>query len=431
MPTNRSRAVLITIATVFAVPLAARAQSCPDPRALANGLSTSPAVVRYLADDALEGRLAGSPGERCAGDYIAEQFRGLGLDPMGDDGTFFADVELASSLQPHSPAGLGRNVIAVLEGRDPQLAGEYVVMGAHYDHLGRGGFGSLAPGDTSIHNGADDNASGVAALVRAAELLAGGERPLRSILFIAFTGEEFGLLGSARFVASDVVPPARMRAMLNMDMVGRLEAGPLIIYGVDTATEWRDLVAPAAAEVGIPVALQGEGFGPSDHTSFYARDVPVLHFFTNVHADYHRPSDEWEKIDAPGIDKVAALVADIARSVADNAAKLTLVRGAGAPPRPAGDGQGYDTYLGSIPDFSPVERGVLLSGVGPGSPAEQAGIEAGDIIIRLGEHEVANLQGLTDALRAHKPGDTVPVKVLRNGEEQTLTVRLASRNRLR
>jgi hypothetical protein len=416
--------LLAALAVALAAP-SARAQACPDPHRLTGGVEPPLAHVRYLADDALEGRLAGSAGERCAGEYVAAEFRRLGLEPAGDSGTYFQSLPLASATNPHAAGGTGRNVVALLRGGDPALRGEAVVVGAHYDHLGRGGRFSMARGDTSVHNGADDNASGVAALLEIARRLAAGPRPARSVVFIAFSGEEMGLLGSAFYTEHPAVPLARTRAMLNLDMVGRLGAGPLIVYGTDTADEWKEAVERAAAAEGVAVRTGGDGFGASDQTSFYARDIPVLHFFTNVHADYHRPSDDWEKVDARGLVKVAGIVERVARDVAARPGALTLRRSTAPPPRASGGG--YGTYLGSVPDFTPVENGVRLAGVRAGSPAEKAGIRAGDVIVRMGELEVRDLQGLTDALRAHRPGDTVPVTVLREGRRLTVSVTLASR----
>ena len=172
---------------------------------------------------------------------------------------------------------------------------------------------------------------------------------------------------------------------------------------------------------------RGEGYGPSDHTSFYLKDVPVLHFFTNTHADYHTPGDDWEKIDAEGLTKVAGVVADITTAAANRRQALTLRRGAGEPPRQAGASPGYGAYLGSVPDFTPVERGVKLGGVTPGSPADKAGIRPGDVVVGLGGHEVADLQGMTDALRAHKPGEIIEVRVLRGNETVTMPVTLGNR----
>lgn len=420
---------VLAIAAVIA-PAHLAAQACPDPAALTRGFTQPLAAVRYLADDAMAGRQAGSAGERCAGDYIARTFRELGLRPGGTADSFFQSVPLANILNPHV-TGEGRNVIGILPGGDPELRREFVIVGAHYDHLGTGGPGSLAPDRPGeIHNGADDNASGVAALLRIAQRLTDGPRPARSVLFVAFTGEESGLIGSARFAADATIPKEAMVGMLNLDMVGRLGAQPLIVYGVATAEEWNVILDPAAARAGIKLATRGEGYGPSDHTSFYSRDIPVLHFFTNVHGDYHRPSDDWDRIDAQGLDRVAALVADVAAGVANRRPALTLLRGAGEPPRPAEPGarRGYGAYLGSVPDFTPVERGVKLSGVSPGSPAERAAIRAGDVIVGLGRFDVTDLQALTDALTAHRPGDEVEVRLVRDRTQLTVRVTLGSRS---
>jgi len=418
------RSLALALAAVALAASAASAQACPDAAAITRGVAAPLSHVRYLADDALQGRLAGSASERCAGDYIAAQFRALGLQPAGDAGTYFQSLPLASAVNPHATGGTGRNVVALLRGADPALAGEAVIVGAHYDHLGHGGSFSMAPGDSAIHNGADDNASGVAAMLDIARRLARGPRPARSIVFIAFTGEEEGLLGSSFYAGHPTIALDRTRAMLNLDMVGRLGAGPLIVYGTDTADEWRAMVDSAAAAEGIQVRGGGDGFGASDQTSFYARGLPVLHFFTNVHTDYHRPGDDWEKIDAAGLARVAAIVARVATGVAGRPGALTFHRA--AAPTQAASG-GYGAYLGSIPDFTPVPDGVKLTGVRADSPAEKAGIRAGDVIVRMGEMDVHDLQGLTNALRAHKPGDTVPIVLLRDGQRVTVTATLGTR----
>jgi hypothetical protein len=394
------------------------AQACPDAASLTRGLAEPLAAVRFLADDALQGRAAGSFGERCAGDFIAARLESIGLQPGGENGTFFQDVALASRLA-HSADGTGRNVLALLTGADARLRDEIIVIGAHYDHLGLGGAGSMAPGETAVHNGADDNASGVAALLHVAAELATGPRPARSVLFIAFTGEESGLLGSAHFTRNPTVPLSAIKAMINLDMVGRLEDDPLIVYGVDTAAEWRSLLEAAAQTVAVPLALRPEGYGPSDHTSFYTSDIPVLHFFTNTHADYHRPSDDWTLIDAVGLEKVALMVSHITRAVAGPAAAVTLQRGAGEPPRPSMGGSG--AYLGTVPDFTPIEHGVLLGGVTPGSPADRAGLRKGDVLVELAGTAVPDLEAFTAALRLHAPGDEIELAVIRDG--RTLRVR--------
>lgn len=263
-----------------------------------------------------------------------------------------------------------------------------------------------------------------------AEQVAAGPRPARSVAFIAFTGEESGLLGSAYYAANPTSGTDPVVAMINLDMVGRLGDGPLIVYGVGTAEEWMALLEPAADRAGVEVATRTEGYGPSDHTSFYLKDIPVLHFFTNTHADYHKPGDDWEKIDRAGLARVARIVGDIATAAANRQQALTLVRGAGEPPRQGSSADaGYGAWLGSVPDFTPVERGVKLSGVTPGSPGATAGILAGDVVVGIGTHEVADLQAMTDALRAYKPGEIVDVQVLRGTERLTLRVTLGDRAR--
>jgi hypothetical protein len=412
-----------------AAPLSLGAQECPDPAALTRGFSGAQATVRFLADDALQGRLAGTPGERCAGDFIAARFRELALKPGGEAGSFFQQFPLASVLNPHALSGTGRNVIALLEGSDLALKDEWIIVGAHYDHLGHGELGSMATGaeKAAIHNGADDNASGVAVMLEVARWLKAA-RPARSIAFIAFSGEESGLLGSAHFAAHSTIDLKRTRAMINLDMVGRLGAGPLIIYGAGTATEWQDILAAVTSAERVPFRAQAEGTGPSDHTSFYLKDIPVLHFFTNVHTDYHKPSDDWERIDRPGLERVTAVVTGVARRIAGREQVLTLVRGVGRPPAPAGQRLAYNTYLGTVPDFAPVPRGVPLSGVTSGSPADKAGLKGGDIVIRFDNDEIADLEGMTEGLRKRKPGDSVRVTVLRDGKELVVTAVLGTRN---
>jgi Tol biopolymer transport system component len=384
---------------------------------------------RYLADDALEGRLAGTAGAACAAEYIAYAFRRLGLAPGGEDGTYFQKVPLQSVVNPHAPGGTGRNVLALLPGTDRSMADEYMVIGAHFDHLGMGGMNSLAQ-DPGVHNGADDNASGVAALLAVAEELAVGPRPRRPVVFMAFTGEESGLLGSAHWMKNPTVPADDIVAMINMDMVGRLEENGLVVYGTGTAEEWEGMIGPELERLGIEKSsFVPDGYGASDQTSFYTRDIPVLHLFTNTHSDYHKPSDDWHKVDVQGIHTVAHLVTSLARGVGSGE-RLEVIPDVGAPDPSEEEAAtpGYGAYLGTIPDFSPVDYGVLLGGVREGSPADQAGLEAGDIIVSLGGMEVADLYGLTDALRAHKPGDTVQIEWLRDGEEMSAETTLGSRN---
>ena len=321
----------------------------------------------------------------------------------------------------------GRNVIAVLPGRGQDAADgrpaidprETVVLGAHYDHLGYGGSGSAAPGVEAIHHGADDNASGTALLLEVArQLAASGPRP-RRILFIAFSGEERGLLGSGHYTANPLVPLDDTVAMVNLDMVGRLVDDKVIVHGTGTGTGFDGLVDRLTALHGFQVAKEPGGFGPSDHASFYAKKIPVLHLFTGSHADYHRPSDTADKINYDGMVRIAGLVAEIVGDLADaderpgyvEVASTMFARGGGDRP-----------YFGSIPDFGTPGGGYAISGVAKDSPAATGGLQGGDLIVRLGGSAITGLEDFDSALRKHKGGDRVPVVVLRDGAEVTLEI---------
>jgi hypothetical protein len=311
-----------------------------------------------------------------------------------------------------------RNVAGVLEGQGPH-ADETIIVGAHYDHLGLGGEGSLAPGASEVHNGADDNASGTAALLEVARRLAArGQRPARRILFMAFTGEERGLIGSQYYVAHPLFPLESTVAMLNMDMVGRLEDEQLTIFGTGTASGFDALVDRLAGEYDFKLTKKPEGDGPSDHASFYPQHVPVMHFFTGNHKDYHTPSDDYDKINPSGMRRVAWLVADAAAELAEAEARPSYVEVASGFKGGGGD----RPYFGSIPSFAGNEPGYKLSGVSPGSPAKKAGLEGGDIIVKLGDDKIGNLEDFDGALRKYKAGDKVPVMVKRGGDELTVEV---------
>jgi hypothetical protein len=328
------------------------------------------------------------------------------------------------------------NVVGFLRGGDPALASECVVVGAHYDHLGFGGEASLAPDEQGkVHPGADDNASGTAALLLVARAFGREpERPRRTMLFAAFGAEELGLLGSSHLVRSAGLPcpVEKMQLMLNLDMVGRPSKGKVYVDGTATAVGLRDRLA-ALARRGPAGRLEvafgaGDGYGPSDHTSFYARGVPVLFFFTGAHADYHRPGDTADKVDAGAVAEVARLALRVADDAARLPGRLEVVR---TPPPPGSAGErssGYGAYLGSVPDFEErSEPGVLLSGVRAGSPAEKAGLRAGDVILELGGRKVLNLQDLTYALRAHRAGDEVEVVFQREGQAARAKLTLGER----
>jgi len=575
------RISFITMALCVAAHSPASAQACPDPTALIQEADGAMAHVRYLADDRLEGRAIGSEGAHCAADYLAAQFRTLGLEPAGTEDNYFqifsirkgselgsanalaiagdtyavgtdwvpfgfsansalngqlifggsglsspgtpedryarmdisgrivvlewGDPDAAHGMSqradPHfkatvaagrdaagvlllAPDGMdlpaltneirnalsvpvaivssaraeevraaaisgssldirtdvrqtvadARNVAALLPGSHPTLRNEYVIVGAHYDHLGFGGEGSLAPDSRDIHNGADDNASGTAAVVEIAKALVEGVRPDRSILFLAFTGEERGLWGSAYYVGEPTVDLTATVAMLNLDMVGRVEDDAITVFGFGTADEWDDVVDQANAAISSPLNIgkSPDGYGPSDHSSFYGAGIPVLHFFSNTHVDYHRPSDDWPKINGEGLERVVELTTGVVRRLADggsSAVTLTPIQQEQASPTgpSSSSSGGYGPYLGTIPDMTPRDFGLRITGVREGSPAEKAGMQAGDVVVEFDGKEVADIYGYTYALRDTQPGDEVVIVVERDGERVTLTAILEAR----
>ena len=329
-----------------------------------------------------------------------------------------------------------RNVAAVLRGSTDHGHGRAptLIVGAHYDHLGFGGEGSLSPNATgTVHNGADDNASGTAVMLEAARRLVEGPPLSRDVVFIAFTGEERGLWGSAHYVESPTVPLESVEAMLNLDMVGRVQDDALTVFGTATAEEWPSVLEGANERTPAPLDLQlvGDGFGASDHSSFYARGIPVLHFFSNTHPEYHRAEDDWELVNAEGMERVTDLVAAVVRELAPAsqvATALTPVEGAGNPhgTTAPGDGNtvrsGFRVRVGTIPDYSRESGGMGITGVRDGSPAAKAGLKGGDVIVRFGDHEVEDVYGFMYALQEFEPGDQVELVVLRNGQRMTLVV---------
>ncbi|HKV12986.1 MAG TPA: M20/M25/M40 family metallo-hydrolase [Thermoanaerobaculia bacterium] len=321
------------------------------------------------------------------------------------------------------------NVVGVVRaGAAGRLPGALLV-GAHYDHLGHGGASSLAPDSREIHNGADDNASGTAALLEVArELVRQRDKLERDVWLVAFSGEEVGVLGSTHFVRH---PPEGMKiadlaAMLNMDMVGRLRGNLLTVLGGESAEEWKEIVKPACDRALLGCALSGDGYGPSDHSPFYAAGVPVLHFFTGAHSDYHKPSDDAEAVNAAGGARIAGLVAALTEEIADRPGKLTY-RNAPAP-APMGDSRSFGASLGTVPDYAGDGRpGVLLSGVRPGSPAEKAGLRRGDLLVELAGTPIRDINDMMFVLRKSKPGEKTTAVVDRGGERVTVEVTFGGR----
>jgi Tol biopolymer transport system component len=369
-----------------------------------------------------------------AGIPVIAVSRAAGANLFSDGDDRIARAEIAVELTTRTERAM--NVVGVLRAdavKDADRLPGAVLIGAHYDHLGFGPFGSLDPDSNSPHNGADDNASGTAALLLAARKLAESNEPLRrDVWFVAFSGEERGVLGSTAFTREP--PPglalADLDAMINMDMVGRLRENKLSVLGAESGEGWAALVEPACKRAGLTCRLSGDGYGPSDHSPFYAAGVPVLHLFTGTHSDYHRPSDDSDKINALGGSQVAGLVADLARTVANRPERVAY-KSAPAP-APAGDVRGSGASLGTIPDYAGDGRpGVLLAGARVGSPAEKAGIGRGDLLVELAGTEIRDIQDFMFVLRRATPGQRAPVVVIRDGRRVTLEVEFGVNTRMR
>lgn len=365
------------------------------------------------------------------------------------------NVSLTLSVDVVKRQAPASNVIGILEGTDPKLKNEAVVIGAHYDHLGRGGEGSLVPVEGQVHHGADDNASGVAGLLELARLFS-IERPRRTLVFIAFSGEEEGLLGSNFYVNHPTVPLAQTVAMINMDMIGRLKDNKLIIGGTGTSEQWRSIIEAANPSAGaggqtitgsspvsnLPVGAKGQpvaalnrarpfaltlsedGYGPSDHASFYLKQVPVLFFWTGTHSDYHKPSDTADKIDYEAQARIVSLVLQIVRSVdaMQNRPVFTVAKS-----QPSARATGFRVSLGTIPNYADSNEGLKLDGVREDSPAAKAGLKAGDVITRLAGRDVRNVYDYTYALGEMKAGQEYEVEILRDGKPLKLKIIPAAR----
>jgi hypothetical protein len=316
------------------------------------------------------------------------------------------------------------------------------VIGAHYDHLGLGGEGSLAAELTGqVHNGADDNASGTATVLEMARLLAQRPKPAGDIVFALWSGEELGLLGSEHWCAHPSIALERVRANLNLDMVGRarppgeINAKPsLIVLGAGTAGAFESWLAPAGERAGLTLEINRSavGTGGSDHMSFMKYKIPVLHLFTGVHSDYHKPSDDSDKVDCESMARIAVLGLDlVARMQAEkelpwNADEPEMKKGAEERAAVASN-RGFSVWFGSVPDYAFEGPGVLLQGTSKGSPAEKAGLLAGDILLQVGDVKIDTIHDFTYALKIYKPGDVVLTRFKRGGAEETVRIALATR----
>jgi hypothetical protein len=378
--------------------------------------------VSVLANDSLKGRKTGSEDEKKAAEYIAKRFEDLGLQAKGTDG-YFQKFTFKASKNPHQEAEFtsekndstetGENVIGYIDNK----AENTVVIGAHYDHLGMGGEGSLYREGEAIHNGADDNASGVAMMLHLADSLQKKDSPKNNnYLFIAFSGEEEGLLGSNYFVKNPTINTKKVTYMLNMDMVGRLNSeNTLAVYGVGTSPILKQTVNANAGDLNI--AENESGVGPSDHTSFYLADIPVLHFFTGQHEDYHKPSDDTEKVNFEGMEIVSNYIFSIIKDL-DSQKKLPFKK----TKNESEVVPDFKVTLGVVPDYLFSGKGMRIDGISEDRPAQKAGLQKGDIVVKMGDYEVTDMMSYMKSLSKFEKGQTAKVTIDRGGELKEVEV---------
>jgi len=375
------------------------------------------AHIKVLADDAMQGRLTGSAGEKMAMEYIEKQFKKLNLTPKGESSTFAQSFPFKGGMHGTDTEGIAHNVVAYIDNQ----ATNTIIIGAHFDHLGLGENGSSLDANPigKIHNGADDNASGVAGVLELARYFSTNKVKEKSnFLFICFSGEELGLFGSKHFTEHPPLELSTVNYMINMDMVGRLNptTKSISVSGSGTSPVWEPLLKSIGSKLSIKT--DSAGVGPSDHTSFYLKDIPVLHFFTGSHSDYHKPSDDWDKINYAGEKEVLELIIAVIEKL-DSEPKLAFLT---TKNKSMDSSRSFKVTLGIMPSYTSDAAGLLVDGVTEGRPAQRAGIETGDIIIEIGEYPIQDIQNYMDALSKFEKGQTVPVKVKRKNEVITVAV---------
>ena len=378
--------------------------------------------ISILANDSLQGRAFGTDGEEKAAQYLSRQFKKIGTEAKGTDG-YFQEFNVSASKNPHVKAKIGdakndsslvgKNVVAWINNQ----AENTVVIGAHFDHLGMGGVGSLHRGESEIHNGADDNASGVATILALAKILKQKKELKNNYLFIGFTGEENGLWGSNYFNKSPTVDLTKVNYMLNFDMVGRLnEDRSLAVHGTGTSPEWNNVLDSINID-SLSLVKKESGVGPSDHTSFYLQNIPVLHFFTGQHEDYHKPSDDEDKINYEGLVQVIRYTERLITTL-DSKDKLAFTK----TKDESEDTPRFKVGLGVVPDYLFDGKGMRIDGLTEDKPAHNAGLEKGDIVIKLGDSAVIDMMSYMRALSIFEKGDSTTVIIKRGSQELTKSI---------
>ena len=392
---------------------------CSDQQNTETGLPGLQQHIEWLANDQREGRLAGTSSEAESANYIADYFLRVGASPAGDDGTYFQQFTLegpmpqAMDVENH----ISRNVVAFIEGEEHP--GRYIILGAHYDGQGSGGIISMDHGgEPAIHNSADDNASGTAGIMELARHFA-ENRPPVSVVFAAFSGEELGLIGSGHFVETMQIDQDDILAMINLDMIGRMDENQLTIFGTGTSNIWDDLLDNITFD-SLEITRTPSGSGASDHANFYEAGIPVLHYFTGTHEDYHRATDTADKINYNGIEKVLSHVIQIVGELSHYSPEEIEFRESTDPRDSAVMMEG--PTLGVTPDYNWSGEGFRISGVREGRPAEAAGLTAGDVIIQIGEKEIADIYDYMEVLGDFSVGESMEITILRDDETLTFTV---------
>jgi hypothetical protein len=373
--------------------------------------------IKVLASDEYEGRGTGSSGEKKPNDYIEKQFKKLKLEARGESG-FDQSFTFKGGVHGTGAEGTAQNIAAFIDNG----AENTIIIGAHYDHLGLGTEGNSldANPQNKIHNGADDNASGVAGVLELARYFKNnGKKERNNFLFLCFSGEELGLYGSKYFTEHSTVDLAKVTYMINLDMVGRLnpDTKHLSVSGTGTSPVWEPLLQKLSNDQ-VKIKTDSSGTGPSDHTSFNLKNIPVLHFFTGSHSDYHKPSDDWDKVNYAGEAEVLKVIVQVIERL-DNEPKLTFLT---TKSKSMAGRSSFKVTMGIMPSYTSDTEGLLVDGVSEGKPAQKAGILAGDVIIQMGDIVVKDIQNYMEALGKFSKGETIPVKLKRKGEEMTVNV---------
>lgn len=374
--------------------------------------------IKILSADAMQGRFTGSEGERLALEYIQKQFKSLKLQPLGVNNSYSQAFPFKSGVHGTGTEGTAHNAIAYLDNG----AEKTIIIGAHYDHLGLGDNGSSLDANPKgkIHNGADDNASGVAGVLELARYFSKNKvKENNNFLFICFSGEEMGLYGSKYFTENPTLNINNVNYMINMDMIGRLNptTKTITISGSGTSPVWENTIK-GITTTDLVIKTDSSGIGPSDHSSFYLKNIPALHFFTGSHSDYHKPTDDWDKINYAGEKEVLELIISVIEKL-DTEPKLAFLP---TKNKSMSSARSFKVTMGVMPSYTSDVPGLLVDGATEGKPAHKAGIQTGDVITKIGDYEIKDIQTYMDALGKFEKGQTVPVKIERKGEELTLIV---------